>query len=143
MPRPIINQTGPPPCIYRESLIQCSNERGLKDFRTCDDCPRWSLDLIYEAVYGRRVEQNYLWWRYEWIKYGLPYAKDRMLDYVEKPPQLRQITQSNVQNPKHIYCTKCYTRLPVLPMSLTVSLIVMTLIGIAILCQLAAILTSL
>ena len=49
----------------------------------CTNCPVWrELDVLYENITGREVEQTYDWWREEWIEYGLPYALERMTDHV-------------------------------------------------------------
>lgn len=90
MPKQLYNRSDSPLCMYRQSPSECTKERGKEEskLQICEDCPRWSMDAIYEDIMGRRVEQTYAWWRAEWIEHGEPYARARMADFAGEKEEL-------------------------------------------------------
>ncbi len=118
------------PCMYRMSSIRCSKERSADEskLQICDGCPRWSMDLIYEEIYGRRIEQTYEWWRHEWITYGTPSALVRMVELVGQ-----ESSKKPVEAPRQVYLPKLRSsQWPELTLTLSTMLVVLLVISLAI-----------
>lgn len=67
-----------------ENSCRLGELRPTDKTKVCLDCPFWSnLDVLYGDITGRVIQPTYEWWREEWVRSQIQYAKERMEDYVK------------------------------------------------------------